>query len=109
MSAQKICVVQAGLRSELDIATDEMERAQRQLAALEKQREVLQQGSAAASPRAAPAATANSALEDSLRKELQTQVNSVLCSATRHQHAASQYVTPSSSTHVKQNCLNRKL
>ena len=77
MSAQTICVVQAGLRSELDIATDEMERAQRQLAALEKQREVLQQGSAAASPRAAPAATAISALEDSLRKELQSQVGSV--------------------------------
>ena len=68
-------LAQAGLRSELEIATDEMERAQRQLAALEKQREVLQQGSAAASPRAAVSAPmASSALEDSLRKELQSQV-----------------------------------
>lgn len=71
-------LAQAGLRSELEIATDEMERAQRQLAALEKQREVLQQGSAAASPRAAVSApTASSALEDSLRKELQSQVCSL--------------------------------
>ena len=69
-------ILQAGLRSELEIATDEMERAQRQLAALEKQREVLQQGSTAASPRVAVSTTtASSALEDSLRRELQSQVH----------------------------------
>ena len=66
--------MQAGLRSELEIATDEMERAQRQLAALEKQREVLQQDAAASSPRAASRVTPSRAVEDSLRKELQGQV-----------------------------------
>lgn len=54
-----------------------MERAQRQSATLEKQREVLQQSNAAASPRAAPHPAPSSALEDSLRKELQAQVLSL--------------------------------
>ena len=70
-----ICVCwQAGLRSELEIATDEMEKAQQRLAALEREKEVLQ---AAASPTAAQAAaraTPNKLVEDSLRNELQNQV-----------------------------------
>ena len=56
-----------------------MERAQRQLAALEKQREVLQQDAAATSPRAASRVTPSRAVEDSLRKELQGQVIVALC------------------------------
>ena len=71
----KLSCVQAGLRSELEVATDEMERAQQRLATLEKEREVLLQGStsvnaAQAAMRAAP----NKIVEDSLRNELQNQV-----------------------------------
>ena len=63
------------MRSELEVATDEMERAQQRLATLEKERETLLQGAASvdaaqAIVRAAP----NKVIEDSLRNELQNQV-----------------------------------
>jgi len=66
---------QAGLRSELEIATDEMERAQHRLATLEREKDVLLQGTS--SPTAAQAAmrsAPNKLVEESLRKELQNQV-----------------------------------
>jgi hypothetical protein len=73
----KACVswVQAGLRSELEIATDEMERAQQRLATLEREKDILLQGTS--SPTAAQAANkapANKLVEESLRNELQNQV-----------------------------------
>ncbi len=67
--------VQAGLRSELEIATDEMERAQQRLATLEREKDTLLQGTS--SPTAAQAANkapSNKLVEESLRKELQNQV-----------------------------------
>ena len=73
----KACVscVQAGLRSELEIATDEMERAQQRLATLEREKDILLQGTS--SPTAAQAANKappNKLVEESLRNELQNQV-----------------------------------
>ncbi len=70
-----VSVVQAGLRSELEIATDEMERAQQRLATLEREKDILVQGTS--SPTAAQAANKappNKLVEESLRNELQNQV-----------------------------------
>lgn len=64
-------VYQAGLRSELEIATDEMEKAQQRLAALEREKAVLQGTS---SPQVASTTAPNKVVEDSLRNELQNQV-----------------------------------
>ena len=71
----KACVscVQAGLRSELEIATDEMERAQQRLATLEREKDILLQGSPTAA-QAANKAPPNKLVEESLRNELQNQV-----------------------------------
>lgn len=65
---------EAGLRSELEIASDEMEQAQQRLATLEKEKEVLLQGTS--SPTAAQAimrTAPNKLVEESLRHELQNQ------------------------------------
>ncbi|KAL0022630.1 hypothetical protein WJX77_011900 [Trebouxia sp. C0004] len=65
---------EAGLRSELEIATDEMERAQQRLTTLEREKDILLQGSS--SPTAAQAANkapSNKLVEESLRNELQNQ------------------------------------
>ena len=65
---------QAGLRSELEIATDEMEKAQQRLAALEKEKEVLQGATSPTASQAAFRAAPNKLVEESLRNELQNQV-----------------------------------
>ena len=69
---------QAGLRSELEIATDEMERAQQRLAALEREKEVLQGTTSPTASQAASRAAPNKLVEESLRNELQNQVCSFL-------------------------------
>lgn len=64
------------MRSELEIASDEMEQAQQRLATLEKEKEVLLQGTS--SPTAAQAimrTAPNKLVEESLRHELQNQVS----------------------------------
>ncbi len=67
--------MQAGLRSELEIATDEMERAQQRLATLEREKDILVQGtSSPTAAQAAKKAPANKLVEESLRNELQNQV-----------------------------------
>lgn len=65
---------QAGLRSELEIATDEMEKAQQRLAALEREKEVLQGTTSPKATQVTPRAAPNKLVEESLRNELQSQV-----------------------------------
>ncbi|KAL3131491.1 hypothetical protein ABBQ38_007797 [Trebouxia sp. C0009 RCD-2024] len=64
---------QAGLRSELEIATDEMEKAQQRLAALEREKAVLQDTTSLTASLVASKAAPNNTVEESLRKELQNQ------------------------------------
>ena len=66
---------QAGLRSELEVATDEMEKAQQRLAALEKEKEVLQGPTSPTASQAASRPAPNKLVEESLRNELQNQVS----------------------------------
>ena len=70
---------QAGLRSELEIATDEMEKAQQRLAALEREREALQGSPSPTAPQPPARTSPNKLVEESLRNELhnQVQVNSI--------------------------------
>lgn len=75
-------VHQAGLRSELEIATDEMEKAQQRLAALQREKAVLQDTTFLMASSVASKAAPNNAVEESLRKELRNQVCSTLaCSS----------------------------
>ncbi|KAL3136045.1 hypothetical protein ABBQ32_007079 [Trebouxia sp. C0010 RCD-2024] len=64
---------QAGLRSELEIATDEMEKAQQRLAALQREKAVLQDTTFLMASSVASKAAPNNAVEESLRKELRNQ------------------------------------
>ena len=68
---------QAGLRSELEIATDEMEKAQQRLAALEREKEGLQGTHSPTASQAASRVTPSKLVEESLRNELQNQVNAL--------------------------------
>ena len=70
-----LLIWQAGLRSELDIATDEMEKAQQRLAALEREKEVLQGTTSPTASQAFSEAAPNKLVEESLRSELKNQVS----------------------------------
>ncbi len=76
-------VYQAGLRSELEIATDEMEKAQQRLAGLEREKAILQGATSLAASSVSTAAP-NKAVEESLRKELQNLVCSTHCDSYQH-------------------------
>lgn len=65
---------QAGLRSELEIATDEMEKAQHRLAALEREKEALQGTTSPTASQTTSNGASNKLVEESLRNELQNQV-----------------------------------
>lgn len=103
-----VSCVQAGLRSELEIATDEMERAQQRLATLEREKDILLQGTS--SPTAAQAANKapqNKLVEESLRAELQNQVLAALfhaVHATNFSFEQSQEMSASKPVSWKSRC-----
>lgn len=68
---------QAGLRFELEIATDKMEKAQQRLATLQREK-VLQGTTSPIGSQAASRAAPNKLVEENLRSELQKQVSITL-------------------------------